>query len=130
MNVVTLIGRLTADPDARTVTVSGEERTVTTLGLAVPHDRDPDGEPVYVDVTVWGRPARACATWLRRGRRVAVTGRLDLTRWTGENGTARRAHRVVATSVDFLDGPRDGPPSGNGARRQQTADPTAEEALP
>jgi single-strand DNA-binding protein len=106
MNVITLVGRLTADPDRRTVQAAGAERTVTTLGLAVPSDRDAD--PLYVDITVWGAPAEACATWLRRGRRVAVTGRLDQTRWTGPDGAPRRAHRIVASRVDFLDGPRAG----------------------
>ena len=106
MNVITLVGRLTTDPDTRTVTVAGDERTVTTLALAVPAAGDRAADPVYIDVTVWGATAQACSAHLRRGRRVAVTGRLDLARWTAEDGTARRAHRVVAHQIDFLDGPR------------------------
>lgn len=82
-----------------------------------------------MDVTVWGALARACATWLRRGRRVAVSGRLDLTRWTGGDRTVRRAHRVVATSVDFLDGARDTTPPSNGGGAQQVPAPTGHEAI-
>ncbi|MGH9008676.1 MAG: single-stranded DNA-binding protein [Acidimicrobiia bacterium] len=103
MNVVSLVGRLTADPDSRTVAVDGTERTTTTLGLAITPAGGRDAEPVYIDVTVWGPSAQACATYLRKGRRVAVTGRLDLARWTAEDGTPRRVHRVVANHVDFLD---------------------------
>jgi single-strand DNA-binding protein len=106
VNVTTLVGRLTADPNSRTVAVTGAERTVTTFGLAVPAAGDRATEPVYIDVAVWGATAQACASYLRRGRRIAVTGRLDLARWTEDDGTPRRLHRVVAHQVDFLDGHR------------------------
>ena len=105
MNTVQLIGRLTTDPSARTVTTEAGERTVTTLALAVPPERGREGDPCYVDVEVWGTPADACARYLAKGRQVAVTGRLDFNRWTAEDGTTRRVHRVVATAVEFLDRP-------------------------
>ena len=54
---------------------------------------------------MWGLPAEACARYLAKGRRVAVTGRLALDRWTAEEGTPRRAHRIVAADVEFLDPP-------------------------
>lgn len=97
MNNVTLIGRLTADPASRTSATASGERTVTTLAIAVPPERGRDGDPCYIDVDVWGPAAEACARYLHKGRQVAVTGRLDLNRWTAEDGSARRAHRVVAT---------------------------------
>ncbi len=103
MNSVHLIGRLTTDPTSRSITTEAGERTVTKLALAVPAERGRDGEPCYVDVEVWGTPADACARYLAKGRQVAVTGRLDLNRWTAEDGTTRRVHRVVATAVEFLD---------------------------
>ena len=105
MNSVQLIGRLTTDPSSRTVTTETGERTVATLALAVPPERGRDGEPCYVDVEVWGSPADACARYLAKGRQVAVTGRLDLNRWTAQDGTTRRVHRVVAAAVEFLDKP-------------------------
>ena len=105
MNTVNLIGRLTTDPTSRTVNTEAGERTVTTLALAVPPERGRDGAPCYIDVEVWGSPAEACARYLGKGRQVAVAGRLDLNRWTGEDGTTRRVHRVVAATVEFLERP-------------------------
>ena len=105
MNSFQLIGRLTTDPCSRTVTTEAGERTVATLALAVPPERGRDGEPCYVDVEVWGTPAEACARYLAKGRQVAVAGRLDLNRWTAEDGSTRRVHRVVASAVEFLDRP-------------------------
>ena len=104
MNTITVTGRLTHDPDQRNVTVEGDERTVTTLPVAVNGTRR-DDDPVYVDVVCWGRTAEACATHLRKGRLVGVTGRLDLSRWTDESGVRHQRHRIVAAEVDFLDRP-------------------------
>lgn len=105
MNTITVIGRLTADPGSRTVACESGARTATTLALAVPPERGRDGDPCFVDVEVWAAPAEACARYLAKGRRVAVTGRLALDRWTTEDGTRRQAHRIVAASVEFLDHP-------------------------
>ena len=105
MNAISVIGRLTADPRSRSVACDSGPRTVTMLALAVPPEGGRDGDPCFVDVEVWGPPAEACARHLAKGRRVAVTGRLALDRWTAEDGTPRRAHRIVAANVEFLDRP-------------------------
>lgn len=104
MNTITVTGRLTHDPDQRTVTVGEEERSVTTLPIALDEHRRTDS-PVFIDVVCWDRSAEACATHLRKGRHVAVTGRLDLSRWTDEAGGRHQRHRIVAAEVDFLDRP-------------------------
>lgn len=105
MNTVTLIGRLTTDPLSRTVQLETGERTLTTLALAVVPERGRDGDPCYIDIEVWGGTAEACARYLTKGRLVGVVGRLDLNRWTADDGTHRRVHRVVAATVEFLDRP-------------------------
>lgn len=105
MNVITVIGRLTADPTVRTIATDETERTVATLPLAIPNPGRED-EPCFVDVTVWGALAQACGTYLHRGRRISVTGRLSLDRWTDGEGQAHQRHRIVAGEVDFLDRPR------------------------
>lgn len=105
MNTITVTGRLTHDPDQRTVAVGDDdERSVTTLPIALDEHRRNDA-PCFIDVVCWGGVADACATHLRKGRHVAVTGRLDLSRWTDEAGTRHQRHRIVAAEVDFLDRP-------------------------
>lgn len=99
MKTVQLIGRLTHDPQLqRTPTRS----PVTSFRLAI--DRRGDGAD-FVTVKTWNRVAEATAAHLRRGRRVAVTGRLAQHEWT--DGDGRRLERliVVADRVEFLDPP-------------------------
>lgn len=104
MNTITITGRLTHDPDQRTVTVGEDERSVTTLPVALDDHRRTDA-PCFIDVVCWGSVAEACAMHLRKGRHIAVTGRLDLSRWTDDEANRHQRHRIVATEVDFLDRP-------------------------
>lgn len=101
MNTVNLIGRLTADPQLRN---TNGGTPVCTLRLAVPRPpKDGDEQDaVFVDVTTFSRQAEAVAEHLAKGRQVAVTGRLEYRQWTGEDGSPRSKHEVVAAQIDFL----------------------------
>jgi single-strand DNA-binding protein len=96
MNVVTLIGNLTKDPELR-----GEgENPVCQLRLAV--NGAAKDEPLYIDVAAFGAQAETCARYLSKGRAVAVSGRLRFREWKGRDGAKRSEHSVAADRVDFL----------------------------
>ena len=48
----------------------------------------------------------AAAEHLRKGRLVAVSGRLAQDEWTTDTGERRQRVYVVAESIDFLDAPK------------------------
>jgi single-strand DNA-binding protein len=100
---------LTRDPELRTVTTSAGDRSLLTLGLAVrkPTKREDDGAPTadFFDVTVWGGEAEKCAKYLRKGRLVAISARLEPTAWEAADGSKRRGMEIIATAVEFLDRP-------------------------
>jgi single-strand DNA-binding protein len=100
MNDVSLIGRLTRDPELRTAR-NGTD--VATLRLAVDRRRRDDGA-VFVDITCFEGQARACADHLAKGRQVAISGRLELDQWKADDGTNRSRLYVIAQSVQFLGG--------------------------
>jgi single-strand DNA-binding protein len=96
MNTLTLtiVGNLTDDPELR----------FTPTGTAVckfrvahtPRTRDgqdsgqwKDGEPTFLDCTIWRQAAENVAESLTRGARVIVTGRLRTERWDGRDGEKR-----------------------------------------
>src|SRR5215470_6782372 len=117
LNVVCVTGNLTRDPELRS-TPNGT--SVCKLRVAV-NSRRKDGasgewvdKPNYFDVTVWGAQGENCATYLSKGRPVAVEGRLDWREWEAKDGSGKRqAVSIVANSVQFL-GSRDGSGGGNG----------------
>jgi single-stranded DNA-binding protein len=97
LNGVNLIGRLAGDPRRRR---SGPART--TVRVAVPRRAgDVRQGELYVDVVTYGEQAEAVAG-LRRGRLVAVTGRLEQRQ--AEVGNTRSPYFIVASEVDFLEG--------------------------
>jgi single-strand DNA-binding protein len=127
INRVTITGNLTKDPELRSLQ-SGT--AVCNLRVAVNSRRkDQSGEwvdkPNYFDVTVWGAQGENCATYLAKGRPVAVDGRLDWREWEAQDGSKRQSISIIADSVQFL-GSRDGsaPAQGNGiqARSDVPAD--------
>ncbi len=102
MNNVTLTGRLTQDPTVRTA----GELEICDLRLAIPRRKGRDGGDrgaVFVDVATFGPLAKVCGEYLAKGRRAAVQGRLELDEWEAQDGSARRRHKIVADSVEFLD---------------------------
>jgi len=109
-NSATLIGKLTRDPELRTVKTGAGDRSVLTLGIAVrkPVKPEQDDAPTadFFDVTVWGQLAETCAAHLGKGRLVAVSARLEPTSWEAPDGKRRRGMELVAGSVEFLDRPR------------------------
>lgn len=114
MNTVTMIGRLTRDPEPIT-TDGGTE--IANMRIAVDRRKKDDDGAVFVDVKAFNGLAHSCSEYLEKGRQVAVTGRLELDEWTTEDDQKRSRLYVIANSVEFL-----------GGRRNEQADPEPEEA--
>jgi single-strand DNA-binding protein len=115
INRVTITGNLTRDPELKSLP-SGTP--VCKLRVAVNSRRkDQSGEwvdkPNYFDVTVWGAQGENCATYLSKGRPVAVDGRLDWREWETQEGQKRQSIEIIADTVQFL-GSRDGSGSSSG----------------
>jgi len=114
INHVVLTGRLTSNPDLHALP-SGN--SVCHLRIAVnARRRDPAGDwvekPNFFDVIVFGAPGETVARYMRKGRAVAVDGRLDWREW--ETNDARRAQAVsiIARTVQFLGSPPNGDSNG------------------
>jgi single-strand DNA-binding protein len=117
INRVVMTGNLTRDPELRS-TPSGT--SVCSLRIACNTRRkDASGEwvdkPNYFDVTVWGAQGENCATYLSKGRPVAIDGRLEWREWEDKDGNKRQSVDIIADSVQFL-GSRDGGENGGGGR--------------
>lgn len=114
INRVVLTGNLTKDPDTRT-TPNG--LAICKLRLAVNTRRrngagDWEEKANYFGVTVFGRQAESCGQYLRKGRPVAVDGRLEWSEFEVE-GQKRQSVDIIADTVQFLGG-RDDAGNGNG----------------
>jgi single-strand DNA-binding protein len=129
INRVVLVGNLTKDPELRS---TGSGSSVCKLRLAVNTRRkDQSGQwtekPNYFDVTVWGQQGENCATYLQKGRPVAVDGRLEWREWEAQDGSGKRqAVEIIAETVQFLGSRGDGEGGGNGHRFTPESDVPAD----
>jgi single-strand DNA-binding protein len=97
MNTVSLIGRLTSDPTART----DAEHPSAAFRLAVPRNGSDTAD--FVDIVTFDALAKTVADHLTKGRRIAVIGRLRQSSWTTVDGSKRSKLSVVADGVIYLD---------------------------
>lgn len=103
MNLVLMIGRLTRDPEMRTIQSTGN--FVTRFSIAVDRSyKGKDGITAdFFNVTVFGRQAETCNQYLGKGRLVAVRGRLQNNNYETKTGEKRYTVDIVAEQVQFLD---------------------------
>lgn len=101
MNNVTMIGRLTRDPELRFTAGSG--KAVATFTIAVNRGFGKD-EADFFRVVVWGKQGENCANYLAKGRKVAIQGRVQNNNYETSNGEKRYSTEIVAQTVEFLGG--------------------------
>lgn len=111
LNHVTIMGRLTRDPELRH-TQSGT--AVTSFTLAVDRDfKDKNsGETAtdWISCTAWKGTAEVVSRYFQKGRMAVVDGRLQTRSYQDRDGNKRTAYEVVASSVYFGDSKRDSDP--------------------
>ena len=102
MNSVALIGRLTRDPEIR---YTGDQMAIATFSIAIdrPPRRDGTRETDFPRITVFGRQAENCEKYLKKGRMVGVTGRIQTGSYTNKNGDKVYTTDIVADRVEFLE---------------------------
>ena len=107
LNSVVLVGRLVRDPELR-YTPQGAavcEFTVASNRRFTKKDGEKVEEVAFVDVVAWNRLAEISAEYLKKGRRVVVSGQLTQDRWEDkETGQKRSRIRIQAGTLQFLGG--------------------------
>ena len=113
LNHITIMGRLTRDPEMRN-TQSGV--AVVSFTLAV--DRDFGGkdggekQTDFIDCTAWRHTAEFVSKYFSTGRMAVVSGRLQIDNYTDNDGNKRKAAKVIADNIYFGDSKKDGATGG------------------
>ncbi|HEV8251881.1 MAG TPA: single-stranded DNA-binding protein [Candidatus Limnocylindria bacterium] len=125
MNKVFLVGRLTRDPELRTLP-SG--KPVANFVVATNEFRG-GGAPErteYHNLVAWDRLAEICGQFLSKGQLVDIEGRLQTRQWDDDGGLRHWKTEIVIGSLEML--------SGRGkkeyAKEAQAVAATGEDGLP
>ena len=101
MNRVLITGRLTRDPELRTL-ASG--KSVTQFSVATNDYRGGTEKAEYHNIVTWDRLAEICGQYLGKGQLVALEGRLQTRQWEDDKKVRHWKTEIVASSVEMLSG--------------------------
>lgn len=102
LNQITIMGRLTKDPELRR---TGSGVAVTSYTVAVDRDFGQDGkkETDFIDCVAWRQTGEFVSKYFTKGSMIVVSGRLQIRSWTDKDGGKRRTAEVVTDNVYFGD---------------------------
>lgn len=103
MNVVCLLGRLTATPELKT-TQSGV--SVTSFSVAVDRTYQPKGaerQTDFINCVAWRNTADFICRYFQKGQRIALQGSLQSRSYTDKNGNNRTVFEVVVDNAFFAE---------------------------
>lgn len=114
MNKVMLLGRMARDPEVR-FTQGAEPMAVNRFAIAVdrPVRRDSNERNVdFINCVCFGKRAETIGQYFRKGSRIAITGRLQVSEYTDREGNKRYSTDVVVDEFDFCESRGDNGASG------------------
>ena len=114
MNIVSITGRLTNEPELRR-TQSGTACCSFTLAVKRPKVKDTTD---FHNFVVWQQGAEYLSQYGHKGDLVAVTGYLTTREWTDKDSNKRKAVEVTCDAVELLSSKRNNEANNQPAQRQ------------
>lgn len=108
INAVVIMGRMAGDPELRR-TQSGT--AVTSFAVAVDKGKDQGAD--FFDCVAWKETAEMVCKWFRKGKMIAIEGRLQTRAWEDKNGSKHKSTEIICGRVSFC-GDKDNGQSGTG----------------
>ena len=109
MNVVCLLGRLTADPELKH---TASQIPVTSFSVAVDRAYQPKGQEQrqadFINIVAWRQTAEFICRYFHKGQRIAVQGSLQSRSYTDRDGNKRTAYEVVVDHAFFAESKQGG----------------------
>ena len=104
LNRVTLLGRLTRDPELKNLPTG---KSVATFSVATGRVwKDASGQKQqqseFHNIVAWGKLGEIANQYLRKGRQVYLEGRLQTRDWTGQDGVKRYRTEIVAENLILI----------------------------
>ena len=105
MNYVTLIGRLTRDPDIR-YTQGQDAMCIARYTLAVNRrekDKDGNSQADFISCIAFRKTAEFAERYLRKGVKIAVEGQIRTDSYTNKDGQKVYTTDVIVSSHEFCE---------------------------
>ena len=106
MNTVTVIGRAGQDAEIRYFE-SGKVKTTFSLAVNRWDSKSKDNVTDWFNIEVWDKQAEFAGEFIKKGREVAVDGRISISKWTDQTGEEKERFLVIANDIRLLGSKRD-----------------------
>lgn len=103
INNLTLVGRLTKDPDLK---YTGSGTAVATFTLAVNRNftnQSGEREADFINCVIWRKPAETLANYAKKGVLIGVTGRIQTRSYDNQQGQKVYVTEVIADNFQLLE---------------------------
>ncbi len=123
LNKIFILGRLTRDPEQRTMP-SG--KSISSFGMATnrvwtnQESGEKQEQVEFHNVVAFGKLAEICNQYLTKGQLVLIEGRIQTRSWEDQSGNKRSRTEIVAGSMQM------GPKAGGGGRAPQASEAVEE----
>lgn len=107
LNHLTIMGRLTRDPELR---YTNAGTAVASFALAVDRDfkgQDGQKETDFIECVAWRGTGEFVSKHFFKGKMAVVDGRLQIRDWTDKQGNKRKSAEVVVSNIYFGDSRRE-----------------------
>ena len=111
MNQFYFVGNLTKDPEVRT-TNAGIKVCNFTIAINRRMKNNGEQQTDFFNIVAWRQLAELCERYLSKGKKVAITGSIQMRNYEDKNGIKRTAVDFLADEVEFLS------PADKGARKE------------
>jgi single-strand DNA-binding protein len=104
LNKVMLIGRLTRDPDFKSVKGTSVANFSLANNRSYSMNNERKEETHYFDCEVWGKLAEVLRDYGKKGKQIAVEGRLAQSTWDTPDGKKASKIRIRVETFQLLGG--------------------------
>lgn len=99
MNNVSLVGRLTRDPEIK---VSASGSSYARFAIAVDRRKKDDGAD-FINIIAFGKTSEFIEKYFRKGQRIGIAGRIQTGSYDGKDGKKVYTFDVIADNVEFVE---------------------------
>lgn len=103
LNLVMMMGRLTADPELRQIQ-TGTELATFCVAVQRPKQKDSESETDFFNCIAWSSRAKIVSEYYHKGDMILFEGTLRNRRWTDEEGKNHKIDQIVISNIHFTGG--------------------------
>lgn len=106
MNIAVIVGRVGKDPDIKYYE-SGKIRTSFSVAVNRWDSKTKSEVTDWFNIEVWDKQAEFAGEYVKKGRLVAVDGRIQINTYTDVSGSEKQWNTIVATNIRLLGSKKD-----------------------